>query len=71
MVPTYREIKERVYKRFGYKIHHDCCIAEVKREHSLTRGHAWNWGMGKGAPPCPSHIREAIENVLRECGSIK
>jgi len=70
MIPTYDDIAERVRQRYGYNISHTCWIAEVKRQHGLTRGPAWNTGKGKGSPPCPAHIFKAIEDVLREYGAI-
>ena len=60
-IRTYREIKACVKQPFtGRTLHHDCHIAEVKRELGLTRGPAPNRGMGKGAPPCPPWARQAI-----------
>ena len=70
MVPTYNKINEMVHQRYGCHISHPCWIAEVKRKHGLTRGPAWNSGLGKGAPPCPPHIQEAIERILKDCGAI-
>jgi len=42
-----------------------CWIAEVKREKGLTRGHAHNYGKGKGAPPCPKHIKKVLREIIK------
>ena len=62
---TYREIQERVRRRTGQTVK-TCWIAEVKRELALTTRTAWNSGRGKGAPPCPPHLKEAIRRCLVE-----
>lgn len=67
---TYQEIMKEVKKNTGRNISHTCWIAEVKRNHGLTRGPAHNTGSGKGAPPCPSWAWEAIEHVLKNHGLI-
>ena len=41
-----------------------CWIAQVKREKGLTRKHAHNYGKGKGAPPCPAHIKEVLKEII-------
>lgn len=42
-----------------------CWIAEVKREKELTRGHAHNYGKGKGAAPCPTHIKRILREIIK------
>jgi len=69
--PTYDEIKEKVFLKYGFKIHRSCYIAEVFREYGLTKRTAWNSGKGRGSPQCPEKQRNAIITVLREHGAIE
>ena len=70
-MPTYDEIKEKVYSKYGFKIHRSCYIAEVLRQYGLTRRASWNSGKGRGSPQCPGKQFKAIEEVLREYRVIK
>jgi hypothetical protein len=70
-IPTYDEIKDKVYLDTGLKISRSCYIAEVLRAYGLTRRTSWNSGKGKGSPQCPEKQYKAIESVLKEFGVVK
>jgi len=63
----YRDIQAMASKQLGLKPKSikTCWIAEVKREKGLTTRRAWNAGMGKGAPPCPPHIKTVLRNIIK------
>ena len=63
---TYRDVQQCAARELGVKPASvkTCWIAEVKREHGLTKGPAPNGGQGRGAPPCPPRYRNAIMRCL-------
>ena len=62
-MPTYKQIQECVQRQTGRTVK-TCWIAEAKRELGFQMRKAPNRGQGIGAPPCPSHYKEAIRHCI-------
>lgn len=64
-MPSYREIKDFVWKKYGVRIWKSCHIADVLAQHGLTSRKAHNRQNANSVRyPCPPALQPKIEDAL-------
>lgn len=67
--PSYRQIREFVWERYGVRIWKDCHIADALRQRGLTNGPSPNRKSPDSVQyQCPATLRPKIEHALRHFG---